>query len=83
MYREVGPIETIRGTLVVETGAPGTKLAGSKTVVFNSDGERYGVIGGQVPEEGREVTVRARKLSANMAYVARSTEHDLWFEPDE
>jgi hypothetical protein len=83
MYREVGPIEVVHGTLVVEVGAPGTKLAGSKTVYFDSDGDRYGVIGGEVPAEGREVTVRARKLLANMAYAARATERDIWFESDE
>ena len=83
MYREVGPIEVVRGTLVTETGAPGTRSAGSRTSYFDSDGDRYGVIGGQVPAEGHEVTVRARKLLANMAYAARSTERDIWFESDE
>ncbi|HUS30243.1 MAG TPA: hypothetical protein VMZ53_17165 [Kofleriaceae bacterium] len=82
MYREVGPVELVRGTLVVETGAPGSKLAGSRTNYFDSDGDRYGVIGGHIPDEGREVTVRVRKLLANMAYAARATERDIWFEED-
>jgi hypothetical protein len=81
MYKEVGPIESVRGRLVVETGVPGSKMAGS-TLYFDAGGSRYGVIGGTMPAEGQDVTVRLRKLVANMAYAARSTEQDVFFETD-
>jgi hypothetical protein len=81
-YREIGRIEEVTGTLVREIGAPGTKLAGSPMTYFDSDGMRYGVIGGAVPDPGIEVTVRVRKLLANMAYAARDTDRDIWFEED-
>ena len=82
MYREVGPIEEVSGTLVHEVGAPGSKLAGSKMTYFDSDGVRYGVIGGAMPDPGAAVTVRVRKLVANMAYAARMTDRDVWFEEE-
>jgi len=81
-YNEVGPIEEVSGTLVHEVGSPGSKLAGSKMTYFDSDGVRYGVIGGAMPEPGAPVTVRVRKLVANMAYAARMTDRDVWFEED-
>jgi len=82
MYKEVGPIESVRGQLVVETGPPGSKLGSTTSVYFDADGMRYGVIGGSMPAEGQDVTVRLRKLVANMAYAARSTEQDVFFETD-
>ena len=83
MYKEVGPIESVRGKLVVETGVPGSKMAGSTIVYFDEpNGTRYGVIGGTMPAEGQDVTVRLRKLVANMEYAARSTERDVFFETE-
>ncbi|HTL33883.1 MAG TPA: hypothetical protein VL326_12195 [Kofleriaceae bacterium] len=81
-YKEVGPIEEVTGTLVHEVGTPGSKLAGSNMTYFDSDGVRYGVIGGAMPDPDAEVTVRVRKLVANMAYMARTTDRDVWFEEE-
>jgi len=82
MYREVGPIESMRGTIVTDVYPAGSMLAGSIVVYFESGGIRYGVIGGNMPTQtgGQEVTVRVRKLSANLAYAARATEYDVFFE---
>jgi hypothetical protein len=77
-YKTVGPVATYSGTFSVEIGAPGTKMAGSTQWSFVIDGVRYGLTGDPLTVAGRVIDVRARKLVANMAYAARSTDQDLW-----
>ena len=79
-YTEVGPIQTVTGTRTIQNGPPGSKLADSPSDYFDADGVRYGVAGGAKPEVGKQVSARVRVLKANMAYVARSSEADVWFE---
>lgn len=80
-YTYVGPVESIRGTFAIEIGTAGTKMAGVRRVFFDAaDGERFGVLGESSPTTGSVVTIRARKLSANMPYAARETERDIWIQ---
>jgi hypothetical protein len=81
-YGAVSAIEPMQGKLVVEVGAPGTKLAGDVRTFFDaSTGERFGVLGGEPPPPNQLVTVRVRRLVARMSYAARETGIDVYFVP--
>ena len=82
-YRSVGPEETRAGTIVIEVGAPGSKMEGSKQTFFVDDKshERWGLIG-SVPEGTGRRSVRGRLMQANMAYAARSASADFYVKDD-
>ena len=80
-YTHVGPEEPMRGRIVTRVGPPGTKLAGSVVTFFDgSDGVRYGATGMQLKPGPHKI--QGRKMVANMAYAARSTEKDVWIVSD-
>jgi hypothetical protein len=78
-YFGFGPERELAGELVVETGKPGSKAAGSSWDTFLAeDGTHYGIEGEFKPPYGLSVRVRARVLEPDLSYVARVGNIDVW-----
>ncbi len=75
-FHGFGPEQTLTGSFVTETGAPGTKLEGSALAYFEADGKRRALAGGESGEGG--ATIIARVVEINLAYAATTGGEQLW-----
>jgi hypothetical protein len=75
-FHGIGPEQTLTGSFVSETGAPGTKLEGSTLAYFEADGKRRELAGGKTGTGA--ATIIARVVDINLAYQATTGGEQLW-----
>jgi hypothetical protein len=75
-FHGFGPEQTLTGSFVTETGAPGTKLEGSTLAYFESEGKRRQLAGGESGQGA--ATIVARIVEINLAYMATTGGEQLW-----
>jgi hypothetical protein len=80
-YFSFGPKQWFVGEVVDVGAPPGSRFAGTSRRVFRTDdGQTFGLAGGDLPDPGRRVRIRARTLEPDMTYVARTSGPDLWID---
>lgn len=75
-FHGFGAEQTLNGSFVTETGAPGTKLEGSTLAYFEADGKRREIAGGEAGQGA--ATIVARVVEINLAYAATTGGEQLW-----